>query len=155
MKERDPSTDFKLFRLLANDNLRFLASNYGFAEAEAHLLFPGMWVSFRNSTTQVCVQFEYESGLWVTIGRVMTFRDRIVGGEQYNLNELLALRAPLLTHTVRMNEFDESSVGEVLAERAEALKQYADDILRGDFEVFGKLEDIVAARTAHLYPETS
>lgn len=153
MQETTPDRDFAVFRRLIKQRLGFLATAYGFAEAEAHLLLPGMWVSCRNSTTQVVIYFEYENGLWLTIGRLATVNGQLTGGEQYALNDLLALRKLQPSHTVRMSGFDEGVMDKVLLERAVALQAYADDVLRGDFAVFPRLKEIVTERLAQLYPD--
>jgi hypothetical protein len=144
----DPQSDFKVFRGLVHEELRSVISEFSLQETEAHLLYPGMWTSLRNRTTQVTVHFEYASSLWLTIGRLAEFQGRTVGGEQYNLNYLLQLRAPDRVNNVMLDHFDADIVKAALQDCAAALILYADDVLKGDFATFPTLREIVDARMA-------
>lgn len=143
--------EFRTFHRLVRQCFTFLHDKYGFIEAEATLMLPGMWVYLRNSTTQVAVQFEYGSGVWVTIGRLTQRDGRVVGGEQYNLNYLLSLRAADLERNSRLDGFDETEIEGILRERAAALRQSADDVLRGEFGVFARLKQVRAERSAQRF----
>ena len=72
-----------------------------------------MWIYFRNATSQVAVHFEYGSGLWLTIGRLIEVEGRVAGGEQYNLNFLLTPRAPEHDRNVTLVDFDVVAVDAV------------------------------------------
>ncbi|HJQ39701.1 MAG TPA: hypothetical protein VKB93_21360 [Thermoanaerobaculia bacterium] len=122
--------------------LVFLFEDYGFEEAEAELLMPGMWIYLRNATSQVAVRFEYDGALWMTIGRLELFDGRIVGGEEYNVDYLLRLRAPELEQNEIVTKFDERKIAELLNNWGIALRLHADDILRGDFSIFSKLAKV-------------
>jgi hypothetical protein len=137
---------FDAFRRLAATHFGFLFDEYGFVEAEARMHPPGMWIHYRNDTSQVSVHFEYGADVWVTVGRLTHFEERLVGGEQYNLDVLLSLRAPdLELKEEPFPDFDEMRIGEILANRAVALR-YAADVLRGNFDVFPELARITEER---------
>jgi hypothetical protein len=149
MSDVEPVEALESFRKLAAEHLRFLLDDYGFREVDAKFFFPGMWLHFRNTTSQVAVHFEYGSNLWLTIGRLINFDGREVGGEQYNLDYLLYIRAPELQDDVRqMEDFDAVEIGEILKVRAGALQRYAADVLSGNFEIFDKLKQVRAEKSA-------
>ncbi len=90
---------------------------------------------FRNEVSQINVHFEYGCAVWLTVGRS-------VNGEQFNLNYLLRLRAPDRERLQAVgNSFDPQQIDEIMRERSDTLREYADDLLRGDFTVFPKLRE--------------
>ena len=148
MQQRDPSGAFRRFRQLAAERLGTVLRDYQFIEADANVIDPGMWVLFRNSTTELQAHFEYMSGVWFVLNRLATFGGKTVGGEGYSLNELLLLRAPEKADQAEIYDFDEKAIASLITEAAGALRDYADDVLRGDFTVFPQLAQMRAARPA-------
>jgi hypothetical protein len=145
----DPRKAFNLFRELVRRHFRFVFDEYGFREADARMAHASMWMYLRNKTTQVAVHFEYSSTIWVTIGRLTTFKGKELGGEQYNIDHLLILRAPELVAEVKtMYDFDGVMADSILRAQAAALKLHATDILQGDFRVFKELKQIEAEAMA-------
>ena len=139
---------FESFRRLAHEKLDFLIAEYGFQESEAKLFLPAMWILFRNATTQVAVHFEYGSGVWIQLGRLTLFDGRVVAREQYALNFLLSVRAPDLDREYTLLDFDQDRFADIMGEVAIALKLHARDVLRGDFTIFARLEQVRAERFA-------
>jgi len=143
---RDPAAAFERFRELANDRLAEVRRDYGLEEFSANVLDPGMWVNFRNATTQLGVQFEYIAGVSITLRPLAVVDGQVGPVEGFGLDELLLLRAPELATYRRLDDFDDAVIGQILGERAAILRQYADDVLRGDFASFPELARMRAAR---------
>jgi hypothetical protein len=75
-----------------------------------------------------------------TAGSFRQWRGR---GEHYNLDYLLSLRAPAgLDQFNYLPMFDEAAVSEILRDRAGVLREYAADVLSGNFEVFSQLRPL-------------
>jgi hypothetical protein len=135
----DIDAEFRVFRHLVNDKMRFLIEKFGFREAEANCFDPGMWVFFRNATTEVGVQFEFCSGLWVSIAKLDADGNPASG---YALGHLLMVRAPELARPTTPVDFDQEAVASALDAQAILLKEYASDVLEGDFSIFPELTKI-------------
>lgn len=148
MSARDALSEFRMFRQLVNSAFEFLVTEYGFQVAKARHILPGMWVYFRNATTQVAIHYEYGIGVWITVGRLEVRDGRVVDGEQYDLNYLLSLRAPDRDQKMHLWDLKETRLAEILNDRASVLKHHADDVLRGKFEVFERLKQVKAQRLA-------
>ena len=132
----------ELFRQIVNDRFRFLTTTYGFQEAETGCAGGDIWVVLRNDVTVVTVQFEYGGEVWLTIGHAPN-------GPQVNLNCLLYLLAPHRERVPVVGDlFDPQQIEEIMQERSDALREYADDLLRGDFAMFPKLREVQAERFA-------
>lgn len=78
MSHLDGRRAFERFRAVVNEQFSFLNDQYGFRDVEAELSIPEMWVSFRNATTQVSIQFEYGSEMWISIGQLGLYEGREV-----------------------------------------------------------------------------
>ena len=139
-----PAERCERFQQIVNLRFRFLAATYGLASAETGCMSGEMWVSIRGSVSQVDVYFAYGhtdgtgNSIWLTVGRA--------DGERFNLDDLLHLRAPQRERSMLFAGFDPEFVDEILQERSTALREYADDLLRGDFSIFPKLRDVMTKR---------
>ena len=133
-----PDPDFTRFKQLVEERFASILAKYAFKLEEARMVFPGMWVHYRNARTELGVYFEYSTDILITLRNVKA------GG--YGLDELLMLRAPERVKNTPFGDFDEPLVDGRLRERAEELQQYAGDILGGDFEVFLQLERMRTGR---------
>jgi hypothetical protein len=143
---------FEEFRRLVNEQMGFLKEEFAFAETEAGKLSPGMWVFFRNPTTEVSVHFEFASGLWVSIRRLDGGGDDPV--KAFALGHLLMTRAPDLARPVTPKDFQRGAVERALQTQARLLKQYAADVLAGNFEIYpevAKVRDADVARREAEY----
>lgn len=123
------------FILIVKGRFNFLATEYAFNDVASHCVGPEMWLVFANERVQVSIHFEYGSGMWITLRRAPN-------GEEFNLDCLLRLRAPHRERVLKVEGFDAHQVDEYTHDRAEALREYAGDILRGDFSIFPALAKI-------------
>src|SRR5437764_12891175 len=123
--ELDGAAACERFRQIVNDRFRFLTTMYGLEEAETGCMGAEIWMVFHNRVTQVNVHFEYGRQVWLTVGRA-------VNGRQVNLNLLLRVRAPNQERTsIVADFFDPQQIEEIMQERSDALREHADDLLRG------------------------
>jgi hypothetical protein len=143
---------FEQFRRLVNEQMRFLRDEFGFQETGAGKLSPGMWVVFTNPTTEVAVNFEFASGLWVSLTRLDGGGDDPVNG--FALEHLLEVRAPDLGEPVTPKDFEPAEIERALQNQANLLKRYAADILSGNFQIHpevAKVRDAALARDEALF----
>jgi hypothetical protein len=142
MNESDALAACEQFRQIVNDRFRFLTTTYGFEETETGCIQGEIWIVFRSDVSRVIVQFEYRCTVWLTIGQG-------VNGEMFSLNHVLHLRAPHRElEPVIGSFFDPKQIDEIMQERSDALREHADDLLRGDFTIFPKLREIMAEQFA-------
>jgi hypothetical protein len=125
-------------------------STYGFELADITRDSYGSEVTYKNRTTGVKVSFE------VRENEIFVYLIRLIDGEipdyldapsrWFYLGNLVKLRSP--TTNVPRKEggdwFTPDDVDRFLTVYAELLKEYGEDVLRGDFSVFYELERQVA-----------
>jgi hypothetical protein len=116
-------------------------------------------VLFTNTTTGLRVLVDWaEFRPFLTVYRltpgVTPDSDRPVSHKQrlsFDVDMLLALRAKSLGPVGKMlGSRDTSAVGNLLGEYADALREHASDVLRGDFMIFAELDRRVSERAKEL-----
>jgi hypothetical protein len=148
---RDIVSEFNSFRRLAYEQFSFLLDKYAFQETDAKVLLPGMWVEYRNATSQVSVYFEYGGGMNITVGRLKNITGETVAGRQYALRDFLSIGAPSWKWKPNPHDFDEQSMREWLADVAAAVRCCADDVLRGEFEILEEVDRLHTERARQMY----
>jgi hypothetical protein len=109
-----------------------------------------MWIVFRNTATQVTVNFEFAGGLWVSLVRLGSDGTRVDGCA---LEHLLTVRAPELADPVSPKDFESDAIQRALQTQASLLKQYASDVLAGDFQIFPAVAQVRDADVARREAE--
>lgn len=100
---------------------------------------PDLWIEFANATTGVRVAHEIGSALWVELARVGLHEGKVVWEEPYSLEMLLEERAPGHPGMCSVGNLEDPAFAKCLEAKAEGLRDYAADILRGDFGVLPRL----------------
>jgi hypothetical protein len=141
---------------------KFLINEYEFKLAGTHIENLYLEVVFKNKTTAIAIRLEERDG-GITVELIKLINGDIPSGSififsdtklnLFDLEILLAIRDasqkiehPNLDDLVFKPGW-EKVMRRVLKQFARAVKQYADDVLRGDFSVFPELEKIVKSRT--------
>jgi hypothetical protein len=143
--------EFRVFRRLVNEQMSFLVNEFGFQEVRTGKHDPGMWIVFTSATTGITVNFEFGSGLWVSLGRLDA--DGVTFVDGCALGHLLAVRAPDLVRPATPKDFEPEKIERALQVQASLLKQYASDVLAGNFGIFPEVARIRDADMARQLVE--
>ena len=120
---------------------QFLVHDYGFSVTAENTVGSEAWVSYENATTRVTVHYELGAEPWVEIGRLELRDGRMVQPSSIGLDLLLRERGKPLSDTVDVpREIGDGEKSRMIALRAESLRAFGDDVLRGDFRWFSKLQ---------------
>jgi hypothetical protein len=136
----------QLFEAEGEKAFRLLILEYGCGRPRIRRTSYSVDITYKNATTGIKVSLEPRENL------VIVYLIRLADGEipsyldspssWHYLDTIIALRAP--TDAVKQKLPDEqltaSDVERILTEYADALRKYGDDVLRGDFSVFGELD---------------
>jgi hypothetical protein len=152
--EKEMSDEFgaEEFQELCRSEFHFLEEDYGFVEQELGKVGTinrrHMRVQYVSPKTWVLVVGEsYAEDLGVWFGP--TERVAPESSPGYNLQDLLQIRRPdLLEKTI--GELANSDEPTQIRHYARALKESADDVLRGDFSIQPQLEEIIDRRRKEL-----
>jgi hypothetical protein len=144
----EPVEALRVLQKLSSEYIAKHASNFSLDEVDAQAVYPELWVTFRNATTQVEVHFEYETAVWLTLSKLVRTNGDIVGGEGYSLAYILSVRAPDVSSSARVTDFDESRIKEALERQIAVMAKYAGDVLCGDFSIFARLKELSEAEVA-------
>ena len=135
------------FRELCRQEFRFLEDEYGFAEPEPPQppLINQFQVHYANATTLVIVAgINWGEAVDVRIGRVKPEPWETYGN--YSLEDLLAIRCPDLSLIRPDGSVVRNGQAFEIEHYARALKQCADDVLRGEFPILPKLHEAIERR---------
>ena len=113
--------------------------SFGLQLTAARQHIPDLWIEFANSTTGVRVTHEIGSALWVELARVGQHGGKIVWEEPCSLEMLLEDRAPGHLGMCSVGNLEDPAFAKGLEAKGEGLRDYAADVLRGDFGVFPRL----------------
>lgn len=136
------------------EGFSFLQHEYGFTLASSDIKKEYCIVKMKNSTTGISLQYE------VMEDDIIVYLHRLLDGEivedKYPLSVDIPLNAIELRFIIQfkqgvnyISKFKSSSsesYDQLIADTANDLKKYADDILNGDFEVFDKVGAIAKKR---------
>jgi hypothetical protein len=144
---------------LFRDAFSFLVDDFGFKEKSIELDERGIDLLFCNQTTGIRASYEpNEGGIFVMLIRLVdgelpdypVFIDEDTTLNYFDLQDLLSVRVPLY-------EEDDFDIGQTDIELenhlkilANNLRTKAEDILKGDFVIFSKLEKLVKERARQL-----
>lgn len=133
----------------------FLIEEAGFREAKKESSSWGHILYLKNETTAVRISLEWEyPGVFVHLYRLVDGKivenPVIIRQEDeltnYSMDDLLAIRAPELGLSPIFHQPNE--IEGKLQSYASAVRDYAMDVLGGDFTVFTELDKIVKQRAA-------
>ena len=141
------------FQELCRSEFHFLKDDYGFVEPELSkeeiTNRNPFEVDYVSPTTSVLViGVSYGHGLDVIFGP--TSPESRKYPPRYVLEELLQIRRPDLSLEDTVGKLSRPDQPAQIRHYARALKEAADDVLRGDFSIASQLEDIIETRRKQL-----
>ncbi len=161
-KNRDVS---EYFVLVCKKNFHFLEKEFLFKHYVTIFGDGGVTVTYKSDKAAIVVSLnERHGGILVDLIRLKDNQipdlpieiDKDTKLNEFDFEDLLTIRnrdgkieKPDLDDLV-FNAGREKIIGKTLKQYAMALHAYAKDILRGDFEVFNKLEEIVKKRIKRI-----
>jgi hypothetical protein len=151
-KSRDTTPKLEEFRLQARSDFGFLCRDFGFHEVplpldqDPYLNEYAVW--FASPTTRVVVEgVNYGINARVAVGR----SGKVATFENYDLGDLLAIRRPEPAGPPsKASPRNSGNQLQQLSYYAEALRDAASDVLRGDHAIFPQLAARVERRRAEF-----
>ena len=150
--ERKNST---FFFDLCKEKFNYLITEYDFSLFSKRKDRNLYKIIFLNKTTAVIVHWERnENWIYIELYRLVTGKlttDPINISAQteingYYLDDLLSIRHPGFLPI--KSPIDDRDIEDVLTDYSVMLRQHADDVLNGNFAIFGELEKVVKSRIA-------
>ena len=116
-----------------------LMRDFSLRHESTRSILPDYYVKLKGHAVRLDVGYEIDSNLWVAIEAL----DPANGEkrDRSSLESLLEARLEGGYHRTKPPK-DRDAVLEILRQKAEQLRQYGTDVLRGNFEVFARLHDI-------------
>ena len=139
------------FRELCRREFRFLTEDYGFAERE--LQEGTNWTPYRvqyvsAKTSVVVLSQSYGHTFVVLFGPTEPEAREIT--PRYDLETLLQIRRPDLSLEPAVSRLAGPDMDTQIRHYSRALKEAADDVLRGDFTILPQLAEIIERRRKEL-----
>jgi len=132
---------FQPFIAATKTAIAYLQSDYGYRLTVQQAIGSEAWVIYESATTRITVHYELGTVPWVEIGRLELRDGEITQPASIDLERILRARGNALDHELRVpRDFGESEIGWMVSIRADRLRATADDVLRGDFRAFPKLQ---------------
>lgn len=145
------------FIKLCKEIFKFLEEDFDFEIKSIEQDIYGSYITYKNTTTAIRISFEpREGGMFILLSRLIEDKTppypvsiiSLTDIYSFYLDDLLSIRAPsqkIVQEIEKLLFYDE--LENVMRQYAEVLKKYAGDILKGDFQVFGQLAEIVKKRS--------
>ena len=121
---------------------QYLISDFGFCYLSTRVHMPECWSTFHNQTTSVVVHYEAGSPPWVVLARLEVIRDRTEVRDQAALAFLVHERSQNVSIPER--PLNDEDLRRMIDLNARQLREYGEDVLRGDFRIFPRLEELAA-----------
>jgi hypothetical protein len=143
-KEKESSDPFVFFKKAAVDAFGFLIRDYDFEHVSTTIEPPMCEIKLSSRTTGVTVSYEWGGVPWVVLARLNVGPEGEVEAERYGLHILLEERCPdrAVEYSLKHREYRDSDIETMLNHYARLLREFGEDILNGDFEVFSKLKSL-------------
>jgi hypothetical protein len=151
---------FEDFERVCRERLRFLVGEFGFNLIKTEKEPSGVFITFQGPTTALRISLEpREGGIFILLTRLVRgkippypiFVEPETPLNSFHLDDLIQLKAPGFLFSFRRQKVSSrSELNAALEEIADALRKYADEVLKGNFEVFGELSRVVKKRQKTL-----
>lgn len=136
---------------------KFLEEDYGFKIAVIEQDIFDSEIIYKNQTTAVKMRFESrENQIFISLYRLINGQLPIYRSLQeydgdfsnnFSLDDIIFLKSPSLTVKQGIkSQFTKSDIETILLQYAHAMRQYTDDVLKGDFTLFKSLGELLANR---------
>lgn len=144
---------FDKFKYYCNTIFGYLEKEYGFKETKNEENRFGYYITYQNSTTAIRISYEpMECGVFVLLSRLINddipkypvfIKPETIINSFY-LDDIIKLKMLSSEKELRNTSLlNEKELETVMNECAHNLKQYATDILKGNFKLFEELDVIV------------
>jgi hypothetical protein len=146
-------SDVKEFQELCRREFRFLEEDYGFAEREVEEEGTINWNPFElqyvsPKTSVLVLSQSYGHSFVVLFGPTEPTAGEI--HPRYDLETLLQIRRPDLSLEKIFGRLARPDLPAQISHYSRALKESADDVLRGDFSILPQLAEIIERRRKEL-----
>jgi hypothetical protein len=144
----------KNHRTLLNDKFKFLKTDYEF-EPVSTIDDPDFYkVILKNSTTGIAIIYEYrDANVFIYLyklinGQIIEDKLPIVEREPLNSIELSYIVQYRDSEKLTVPLYDDSSTSfeDLITKLASNLRMFADDVLRGDFSIYLKVDKLAKKR---------
>ena len=126
----------KIFEALVRKNFGFLYESYGFSYVKTEQHLPEIWTTFTGPSTSIIVHFEMGCPPWIEARKHEKRAGKIIQTGR-SLERLLQERAPHEeTPRTPIFEVSDPELDRMLQTKARQLREYGDEILRGDIQAF-------------------
>jgi hypothetical protein len=116
-----------------------LESKYGFKKTEMKFVDRGVTVRYRNTTTELCLNYEIGDSPWLEIADAQHTDNKSTLG--WLLVEKGEQKMPTVAQAFRPAPLDEEKLGAALQKIGQQVTEYGADLLRGDFAILPKLQE--------------
>jgi len=130
--------DIVYFDRVTKEAFGFLVTDYACQRQEPILCGSECLIKYCNTTTCVHITWEWQYSVVVALAQLKLLPDGGRAAEAHDLEHLLSIRAQD-AHVTQKNHPDRAELKRVIDTYAALTRQYADDILKGDFSVFPQL----------------
>jgi hypothetical protein len=132
---------FQPFIAVTTAAFEYLVNEYGFHQESGKAAGSEAWVVYESATTRVTVHYELGAEPWVEIGRLEIRNGQPVQPNSIGLDLLLRERGkPLVDDVMVPRDIDVPELSRMISIRAERLRSFGEDLLRGDFQSFSRLQ---------------
>ena len=130
--------DLRNFERITREAFQFLITDYEFVQQEPIVAGSECAIEYRNRTTGVLITWEWQYYVIVELARLKVTSGGISIAERHDLEHLLTIRAPD-KHLTQKKHPNCEELKRVLDSYGTLTKEYAEDILTGDFSIFPQL----------------
>lgn len=116
-----------------------LESKYGFKKTEMKFVDRSVTVRYRNTTTELCLNYEIGDSPWLEISDVQHADNKTT--LSWLLVEKGEQKMPTAAQAFRPTPLDEDKLGAALQKIGQQVTEYGADLLRGDFTILPKLKE--------------
>ena len=124
----------------------YLRTDYGFTQVESGGGGIEDWILFKSPAAAIRVMYEVGGCPWVQILRLRAGAVPTRGADVTTLELLLEERDPTYRELeYGFGELSAPQIAQVVAVKAAKLREFGEDVLKGDFQVFGRLAALAEA----------
>jgi hypothetical protein len=132
---------FKPFIDTTRTAFDYLVTTYGFERRTEQAIGPEAWIVFESPATRITVHYELGAAPCVEIGQLEDLDGRLVQTKEVGLDLLARERSKALTDDVEPpRDLSSTELSAMLQVRARLLAEVGDDLLRGDYQSFPRLQ---------------
>jgi hypothetical protein len=116
-----------------------LEAQYGFKKIETKYIDRGAIVRYRNTTTELCLNYEIGVTPWLEIANLNNLENKSTLG--WLLVEHGEQKAPTVAQAFRSSPLSDEQLGVTLQKMGQQVAEQGADLLKGDFAILPKLQE--------------